>query len=68
MKINDYLNDFTNHLTEAIEIANNTNLSSYSKEIKNILICGLGGSGNGGTIVADIISPKVTIPIASAKD
>ena len=68
MKINDYLNDFTNHLTEAIEIANNTNLSSYSKEIKNILICGLGGSGIGGTIVADIISPKVNIPIASTKD
>jgi len=68
MKINDYLNDFTNHLTEAIEIANNTNLSPYNKEIKNILICGLGGSGIGGTIVADIISPKVNIPIASTKD
>ncbi len=68
MKINDYLNDFTNHLTEAIEIANNTDLIACNKEIKNILICGLGGSGIGGTIVADIISPKVTIPIASAKD
>ena len=68
MKINDYLNDFTNHLTEAIEIANNTDLSAYNKEIKNILICGLGGSGIGGTIVADIISPKVNIPIASTKD
>ena len=68
MKINDYLNDFTNHLTEAIEIANNTDLSPYNKEIKNILICGLGGSGIGGTIVADIISPKVNIPIASTKD
>ena len=68
MKINDYLNDFTNHLTEAIEIANNTNLSPFDKEIKSILICGLGGSGIGGTIVADIISPKVTIPITSTKD
>jgi len=68
MKINDYLNDFTNHLTEAIEIANNTNLSPYNREIKNILICGLGGSGIGGTIVTDIISPKVNIPIASTKD
>jgi glucose/mannose-6-phosphate isomerase len=68
MKINDYLNDFTNHLTEAIEIANNTDLRPCNKEIKNILICGLGGSGIGGTIVTDIISPKVNIPIASTKD
>ena len=68
MKINDYLNDFTNHLAEAIKIANNTDLRTCNKEIKNILICGLGGSGIGGTIVTDIISPKVNIPIASTKD
>ena len=63
--MNDYINDFTNHLSEAIEIANNTNLTPYTKEIRNVLICGLGGSGIGGTIVSDIISPKVSIPIAA---
>ena len=63
MKMNDYINDFSNHLREAIEIANNTTLSPYTKEIKNILICGLGGSGIGGTIVSDIILSKVNIPI-----
>jgi glucose/mannose-6-phosphate isomerase len=68
MKMNDYINDFTNHLSEAIEIANNTTLSPYTKEIRNILICGLGGSGIGGTIVSDIISSKVNIPIAATKD
>jgi glucose/mannose-6-phosphate isomerase len=68
MKMNDYINDFTNHLSEAIEIANNTNLTPYTKEIRNVLICGLGGSGIGGTIVSDIISPKVSIPIAATKD
>ena len=68
MKMNDYINDFSNHLREAIEIANNTTLSPYTKEISNILICGLGGSGIGGTIVSDIISSKVNIPIAATKD
>ena len=68
MKMNDYINDFTNHLREAIEIANNTNLTSCTKEIRNVLICGLGGSGIGGTIVSDIISSKVNIPIAATKD
>jgi glucose/mannose-6-phosphate isomerase len=68
MKMNDYINDFSNHLREAIEIANNTTLTPYTKEIRNILICGLGGSGIGGTIVSDIISSKVNIPIAATKD
>ncbi len=66
--MNDYINDFTNHLTEAIAIANNTALKPYTKEIRNVLICGLGGSGIGGTIVNDIITPQVTIPIAATKD
>ena len=66
--MNDYIDDFSNHLREAIEIANNTSLTSCTKEIRNVLICGLGGSGIGGTIVSDIISPKVNIPITSTKD
>ena len=68
MKMNDYIDDFSNHLREAIEIANNTSLTSCTKEIRNVLICGLGGSGIGGTIVSDIISSKVNIPIAATKD
>jgi glucose/mannose-6-phosphate isomerase len=68
MKMNDYINDFSNHLRDAIEIASNTYLTPYSKEIRSILICGLGGSGIGGTIVSDIISSKVKIPIAATKD
>jgi len=68
MKMNDYINDFTNHLREAIEIANNTNLKENTKEIRNVLICGLGGSGIGGTIVNDIVSTKAKMPIATTKD
>ena len=66
--MNDYINDFTNHLTDAISIANNTTLTPCNKEIRNVLICGLGGSGIGGTIDTDIVSPKVNIPIAATKD
>ena len=66
--MNDYINDFTNHLREARDIANNTKLKSTKLDIRNVLICGLGGSGIGGVIVNDIISPKVSIPIATNKD
>ena len=68
MKMNEYINDFTNHLSEAIEIANNANLKPRKTKIKNVLICGLGGSGIGGSIVKDIISTKASVPIAATKD
>ena len=33
-----------------------------------MLICGLGGSGIGGTILVDLVSPKVRVPICATKD
>ena len=68
MKMNDYINDFTNHLTEAMEIGDTSNLKKSDKKFNNILICGLGGSGIGGTIVNDIVSPLANIPILATKD
>ena len=68
MKMKDYINDFTSHIREAIEIANSTHLTENTKEFKNVLICGLGGSGIGGTIVNNIVSPKANIPITATKD
>ena len=68
MKMNEYINDFTNHLTEAIKIGESVKFRIQNKKFKNILICGLGGSGIGGTIVNDIISPIAKIPIYCTKD
>jgi len=66
--MNDYINDFTNHLTKAMEIGNSSELNKTNNQFSNVLICGLGGSGIGGTIVNDIVSPLVGIPILSTKD
>ena len=66
--MNDYINDFTNHLTDAMEIGDTSNLKTSDKKFNNILICGLGGSGIGGTIINDIVSPKANIPILATKD
>jgi len=66
--MNDYINDFTNHLTKAMEIGNSSELNKTDNQFSNVLICGLGGSGIGGTIVNDIVSPLVGIPILSTKD
>jgi len=66
--MNDYINNFTNHLRDAMEIGENSDLKNSEKRIDNILICGLGGSGIGGTIVNDIVSSKSKVPITSTKD
>ena len=68
MKMNDYINDFTSHLKDAVEIGENANIQKSDKKFNNVLICGLGGSGIGGTIVNDIISPIANIPILATKD
>ena len=68
MKMNDYINDFTNHLREAMQIGSAAQLKKSNKTFKNVLICGLGGSGIGGTIVSDVVSSRVSIPILTTKD
>ncbi len=68
MKMNDYIMAFTSHLNEAMNIGENAQLKSCTKKIKHVLICGLGGSGIGGAILADLISPKAKVAISCNKD
>ena len=68
MKMNDYISDFTKHLTEALKIGQTTLLSEPHADIHNVLICGLGGSGIGGTIVNDLVSENINVPISATKD
>lgn len=59
--------NFTNQLKEAKTIAEKAVISE-SKNIKNILITGLGGSGIGGTIISELISDSCNVPITINKD
>jgi len=67
MEMNNYINDFANHLKDAIKIGENAVLKNSQKKINHVLVCGLGGSGIGGTIVSEIISTKTTVPIKITK-
>ena len=51
MKMNNYIADFTNHLNDALSIGLSSKFNSSKSDINNILICGLGGSGIGGSII-----------------
>ena len=64
----DYIDDFTTHLNDALDIGNNSSLTVCEKTFTNVLICGLGGSGIGGSIASDICYSKCNIPIISTKD
>lgn len=62
------IEDFTQHITDALNIGKNANLSPNTKKINNVLICGLGGSGIGGTVVAQVVAPYANCPITINKD
>jgi glucose/mannose-6-phosphate isomerase len=62
------IENFPAQLREALEIGAKATFSKPAKKIKNILITGLGGSGIGGTIAAEIVSNECPVPIIVNKD
>ncbi len=60
--------DFSKQLEKAIEIGRATKLNFGGKVFSNVVVSGLGGSGIGGTIVAEIVSDDAIAPITVNKD
>lgn len=61
------ISNFSKQLTEAINIGNNAKLTPFSSNISNVLICGLGGSGIGGSIVSELVIASANVPISVDK-
>ena len=55
--------DFTNQIAKAIVIGNAYSPSQKGRKITNVLISGLGGSGIGGTIAAEVVAAEARVPI-----
>ena len=60
--------EFTSQLTEALEIGKNTNLKAPKNTINNIVITGLGGSGIGGKIAAQLVADQLKVPAVINND
>lgn len=60
--------NFTKQMAQAIEIGKSMKLSPRHKEIKNVVVAGLGGSGIGGNLVAELIAGKMKLPFVVCKD
>ena len=54
---------FPENITEALSIAKNATIRSSSSEIKNIIICGMGGSGIGGKLVSSWVAKEINVPV-----
>jgi glucose/mannose-6-phosphate isomerase len=60
--------DFPIQLQEALIIGKNHRFTTIPKEIANVVVTGLGGSGIGGSIVQNYVYDKLKIPFLVNKD
>src|SRR5262245_28680158 len=59
---------FTKQMAEAIQIGRNMKLTPRHKDIRNVVVAGVGGSGIGGDLVKELISEKMRLPLVVCKD
>ncbi|MCC6837248.1 MAG: bifunctional phosphoglucose/phosphomannose isomerase [Bacteroidia bacterium] len=59
--------NFSKQLSEAISIGEKAKLTVSESPISNVLICGLGGSGIGGSIVSELVVANANVPINVTK-
>lgn len=58
------IQNFATQLQEAIQIGKNTPLNTKpSVSINNVVVCGLGGSGIGGTLLNNLLDQEIEIPL-----
>jgi len=57
------IREFPEQLKEAIEIGEAAKIKKYKKDIHHVLVCGLGGSGIGGTFVKELVENESNIPV-----
>lgn len=62
--MHDLIRDFPAHLREAISIGRNARLGAPEAGYSNVVITGLGGSGIGGRIVAQLAEAEAPCPIS----
>ena len=62
------IEEFPQNIKDAIQIGNAHHFTKPTREIKNIIICGLGGSGIGAKIVQNWTQGEIRIPITCVNE
>jgi len=68
MQMLSLIEAFPQQLAEAIEIARNSSLRDLDRMPQHVIITGLGGSGIGGSIVAEFAAHEGKIPVHVCKE
>jgi glucose/mannose-6-phosphate isomerase len=68
MEMNELIAGFSKQMQEAIAIGESATLTASAQPIRNVIVTGLGGSGIGGTIVAQITEKELSVPMIVNKD
>ncbi len=63
-----HIEGFIPQLEKAFEIGSKASFNVPNKKISNVLICGLGGSGIGGTVVAKVAQLGAKVPFTICND
>lgn len=64
----ELIDGFPQQLQKALEIGRKAKLSPAKDTIHNVLISGLGGSGIGGTIAAELVGAQCAVPVTVNKE
>lgn len=59
---------FSQHLRDALNILDGFEFKAADRAVQNVMITGLGGSGIGGTAIADLVSDSAQVPITVNKN
>ncbi len=63
-----YIEQFPQNIIEALEIGSKAILKFRSKDVDNVVVAGLGGSGIGGKIISQLVWDKCPVPITLVND
>jgi len=67
-KMNEYIEEFAQQMEQALEIGGGAAFTQRDRTFTNIMVIGLGGSGIGGTITAQLLKDELSIPLNVNKD
>lgn len=59
---------FTGQIRDALHIGNEAKLHSWQNAISNVMVSGLGGSGIGGAVVAQLVQDELPVPLIVNND
>ncbi len=64
----DLIASFPENIEESLLIASGYTLKKPTQKINNVVICGMGGSGIGGKLVAQWLDAEIQIPVIVCQD